>query len=90
MHAGPLAARRLIEASARHAGQIARVVGAVEVHGLPRGVWERVQYDSRAIGSGDVFVAIRGQKNDGHAHLRFRRNFNLGHLRHHVLWRIAP
>jgi UDP-N-acetylmuramoyl-L-alanyl-D-glutamate--2,6-diaminopimelate ligase len=74
VHAGPLAARRLIEASARHAGQIARVVGAVEVHGLPRGVWERVQYDSRAIGSGDVFVAIRGQKNDGHAHLRQARD----------------
>jgi UDP-N-acetylmuramoyl-L-alanyl-D-glutamate--2,6-diaminopimelate ligase len=74
VHAGPLAARRLIEASARHAGQIARVVGAVEVHGVPRGVWERVQYDSRAIGSGDVFVAIRGQKDDGHTHLRQARD----------------
>jgi UDP-N-acetylmuramoyl-L-alanyl-D-glutamate--2,6-diaminopimelate ligase len=74
MHAGPLAARRLIEASARHAAQIARVVGAVEVHGVPRGVWERVQYDSRAVGSGDVFVAIRGLKADGHAHLRQARD----------------
>jgi UDP-N-acetylmuramoyl-L-alanyl-D-glutamate--2,6-diaminopimelate ligase len=74
VHAGPLAARRLIEASVRHAGQIARVVGAVEVHGVPRGVWDRVQYDSRAIGSGDVFVAIRGQKTDGHAHLRQARD----------------
>jgi UDP-N-acetylmuramoyl-L-alanyl-D-glutamate--2,6-diaminopimelate ligase len=74
MHAGPLAARRLIEAAARHAVQIARVVGAVEVNGSPRGVWERVQYDSRAVGSGDVFVAIRGQKTDGHAHLRQARD----------------
>jgi UDP-N-acetylmuramoyl-L-alanyl-D-glutamate--2,6-diaminopimelate ligase len=74
MHAGPLAARRLIEASARHAAQIARIVGAVEVHGTPRGVWERVQYDSRAVGSGDVFVAVRGQKTDGHAHLRQARD----------------
>ena len=74
MHAGPLAARRLIEAAARHAVQIARVVGAVEVKGSPRGVWERVQYDSRAVGSGDVFVAIRGHKTDGHAHLRQARD----------------
>jgi len=44
------------------------------VHGSPRGVWDRVQYDSRAVGSGDVFVAVRGQKTDGHAHLRQARD----------------
>jgi UDP-N-acetylmuramoyl-L-alanyl-D-glutamate--2,6-diaminopimelate ligase len=33
------------------------------------GAWERVQYDSRKVGPGDLFVAIRGLASDGHGHV---------------------
>ncbi len=45
------------------------LLGARVVHGHPRGSWARVAYDSRRVAPGDVFVAVRGQNVDGHAHV---------------------
>jgi UDP-N-acetylmuramoyl-L-alanyl-D-glutamate--2,6-diaminopimelate ligase len=33
------------------------------------GDWSRVEYDSRRVAPGDVFVAVRGEKADGHDHV---------------------
>jgi UDP-N-acetylmuramoyl-L-alanyl-D-glutamate--2,6-diaminopimelate ligase len=46
-----------------------RVLDALEVRGTLAGEWARVQYDSRASGRGDLFVAIPGQNVDGHQFL---------------------
>jgi UDP-N-acetylmuramoyl-L-alanyl-D-glutamate--2,6-diaminopimelate ligase len=55
--------------------------GALPLAGLPTllsgrlergrldGAWARVEYDSRRVVAGDVFVAIRGEKADGHEHV---------------------
>ena len=45
------------------------LLGARRVHGRLAGPWTRVEYDSRRAASGDVFVAVRGEKADGHAHV---------------------
>jgi UDP-N-acetylmuramoyl-L-alanyl-D-glutamate--2,6-diaminopimelate ligase len=46
------------------------VVGVPEVVGTLAGGWKRVQYDSRAVERGDLFVAVKGAHADGHGFLR--------------------
>jgi len=57
----------VIASGIREAAALPRIVGALELKGTPAGEWTRVQYDSRAVQPGDVFVAIPGEKADGHA-----------------------
>ena len=54
---------------AREAAAVPRLLNALETRGAAMGTWARVQYDSRAVGTGDLFVAIPGTKSDGHAYL---------------------
>jgi len=56
----------VIASGLREAAALPRIVGALEMRGAPAGEWTRVQYDSRAVQPGDVFVAIPGEKADGH------------------------
>ncbi|HZE19213.1 MAG TPA: Mur ligase family protein, partial [Candidatus Angelobacter sp.] len=45
------------------------IVGASETRGTLRGEWEQVRYDSREVKPRDVFVAVSGLKQDGHAYV---------------------
>ncbi len=56
-------------AGTRRLEELPALLGARAVHGRPEGAWSRVAYDSRRVGAGDVFVAVRGQHVDGHAHV---------------------
>ncbi len=70
MLAGPLSTGHVIAAPAKELAGLPAVLGAPEVVGTLAGIWERVQYDSRAVGKGDLFVAIHGGRSDGHGFLR--------------------
>jgi len=63
----------VIGTTARDAALLPRLLGGVETRGVPLGAWSRVQYDSRAVGPGDVFVAIPGGTADGHDYLEAAR-----------------
>ena len=63
----------MIGTTARDAALLPRLLGGVETRGVPLGAWSRVQYDSRAVGPGDVFVAIPGGTADGHDYLEAAR-----------------
>lgn len=57
----------MIASGFREAAALPRIVAGLETHGSLTGEWTRVQYDSREVGPGDLFVAIPGEKADGHA-----------------------
>ena len=59
----------MIGALSRDAAAVPKLVSAQETRGVPTGTWRRVQYDSRDVAAGDVFVAVPGAKADGHAFL---------------------
>ena len=48
------------------AAQVAAVTGGRQVHGAPDQPIERVSIDSRTLQAGDFFVALRGERFDGH------------------------
>ena len=64
----------MIAASAKDLAALPALVKASEVVGTLAGGWERVQYDSRAVEQGDVFVAVKGAHADGHGFLRAARD----------------
>jgi UDP-N-acetylmuramoyl-L-alanyl-D-glutamate--2,6-diaminopimelate ligase len=57
----------------RGLADVPRAVLANETRGALFGDWGRVQYDSRKVEPGDLFVAIRGLASDGHTHLASAR-----------------
>jgi UDP-N-acetylmuramoyl-L-alanyl-D-glutamate--2,6-diaminopimelate ligase len=59
----------VIAATARPLEGIPSLLGATSVAGRLEGAWTRVAYDSRRVEAGDVFVAVRGEKADGHEHV---------------------
>jgi UDP-N-acetylmuramoyl-L-alanyl-D-glutamate--2,6-diaminopimelate ligase len=63
----------VIGTTARDAALLPRLLGGLETRGVPVGAWSRVQYDSRRVGPGDLFVAILGEKTDGHDYLATAR-----------------
>lgn len=69
MHADPFAPGHVIAAQTKEIVDLPRLLCAIEVAGTMAGAWERVQYDSRAVQPGDLFVAVKGLKSDGHAHV---------------------
>ena len=73
MHADAIAEGDVIAAPVRPLHALPALLGATAVHGELAGEWERVQYDSRAVGPGDAFVAVKGLKSDGHAYLNQAR-----------------
>ncbi len=46
--------------------QLAALIPGAQLHSLNNPVIQRVDYDSRQVESGSLFVAIRGEKTDGH------------------------
>jgi UDP-N-acetylmuramoyl-tripeptide--D-alanyl-D-alanine ligase len=48
------------------AAEVAAVSGGRVIHGDPRTAIGRIAIDSRTLGAGDFFVAIRGERYDGH------------------------
>ena len=59
----------MIGAITREAAAVPRILNSIETRGIATGTWNRVQYDSREVGAGDLFVAIPGAKSDGHTYL---------------------
>ncbi|KUK11707.1 MAG: UDP-N-acetylmuramoyl-L-alanyl-D-glutamate--2,6-diaminopimelate ligase [Clostridia bacterium 41_269] len=49
---------------------IKEIIGAVEWQGNLNTVFKEVKYDSRKVKEGDLFVAIKGYKNDGHDYIK--------------------
>jgi UDP-N-acetylmuramoyl-L-alanyl-D-glutamate--2,6-diaminopimelate ligase len=60
----------VIAAPAKGLADLPGLLGAPAIVGTLAGGWERVQYDSRAVGKGDLFVAVKGAHADGHGFLR--------------------
>ena len=59
----------MIAAPGLDLARLPRLLGAIGAQGTLEGEWSRVQYDSRAVSPGDLFVAVRGLQADGHAYL---------------------
>lgn len=51
------------------AAEVARLAGGAVVRGDPRAVMRGATVDSRAVSSGMLFVALRGQRTDGHLYV---------------------
>ncbi|MBR7961859.1 UDP-N-acetylmuramoyl-tripeptide--D-alanyl-D-alanine ligase [Burkholderia vietnamiensis] len=47
-------------------GEAARLIPGATVHGDPAATFERVSTDSRTVGPGDLFVALKGERFDAH------------------------
>jgi UDP-N-acetylmuramoyl-L-alanyl-D-glutamate--2,6-diaminopimelate ligase len=59
----------VIATTALRLEELPALLEATSVSGRPAGPWTRVEYDSRRVIPGDVFVAVRGQRTDGHEHV---------------------
>jgi len=59
----------VIATRVRDVAALPRILGALDTRGSLEGEWGRVEYDSRAVKQGDVFVAAPGQKADGHSYV---------------------
>ncbi|MGE5177417.1 MAG: UDP-N-acetylmuramoyl-L-alanyl-D-glutamate--2,6-diaminopimelate ligase [Hyphomicrobiales bacterium] len=69
MLAHAVAAGDVIAATGRDVAALPRLLDALESAGTPAGEWTRVEYDSRRVVPGDVFVALPGLRADGHAYV---------------------
>ena len=66
----PVRATELVIAlAALRTEALPELLGASETKGALRGEWEMVRYDSRDVRPRDLFVAVSGLKQDGHAYV---------------------
>jgi len=66
----PLRASELVlTLAALRTEALPELLGASETKGALRGEWEMVRYDSRDVRPRDLFVAVSGLKQDGHAYV---------------------
>jgi UDP-N-acetylmuramoyl-L-alanyl-D-glutamate--2,6-diaminopimelate ligase len=63
------AAEFVIAFTALRAEALPGLLGTSEIQGNLQGAWEHVRYDSREVLPRDVFVAVSGLKQDGHAYV---------------------
>jgi UDP-N-acetylmuramoyl-L-alanyl-D-glutamate--2,6-diaminopimelate ligase len=59
----------VIAAGARPLAELPSLLSGSAGSGPLEGSWSRVEYDSRRVRAGDLFVAVRGQTTDGHGHV---------------------
>jgi UDP-N-acetylmuramyl pentapeptide synthase len=63
-----------------HLGDLRQITGALLMYGNARPRLSRVSIDSRSCGPGDLFVALKGEKFDGHDFIPMARQRRVGGL----------